>query len=71
MRFVGTSLVLTATFILQVPAHRAGPRMAPVPKNRRSSEQQSVAAKFASADLGADNHHAMGASREPGGFFRR
>jgi alkylhydroperoxidase family enzyme len=43
------SLVLTATFIVQVRS--AGPRIAPVPPNQQSGEQQSLAAKFASADM--------------------
>ena len=49
MRLVCASLVLAATFFLQT--HAAGPRIAPVPGNQRSSEQQSIAAKFASAGM--------------------
>ena len=51
MKLLSASLVLTASVILQVPSRAAGPRMAPVPENQRSSEQQSVAATFASADM--------------------
>jgi len=48
---VYASLMLTAPLILQISSHAAGPRMAPVPENQRSSEQQSLAARFASAGI--------------------
>ena len=51
MRLLRASLVLTTTLIPQIRSDAAGPRIAPVPENQRSSEQQSVAAKFASADM--------------------
>ena len=51
MRLACASLVLTTTVILQIPSHAAGPRVAPVPENQRSSEQQTVAAKFVSTGM--------------------
>ena len=51
MRLAGASLVLTMSVILQIPSHAAGPRIAPVPENQRSSEQQSIAARFASTGM--------------------
>ena len=51
MRIAALSLVLTATLLFQIPAQGAGPRMAPVPEPQRTSEQQALAARFASADL--------------------
>ena len=51
MRLVCASLVLTTSVIVQIPSRAAGPRIAPVPENQRSSEQQSVAAKFASTEM--------------------
>src|SRR5436190_23391849 len=51
MRLARASLVVTATLILQFPSHAAGPRIAPVPETQRSSEQQSMAAKFASSGM--------------------
>ena len=49
LRYV--SLVVTATLAAQIPSHAAGLRVAPVPENQRSSEQQSLAARFASAGM--------------------
>ncbi len=37
--------------LLQIPSHAAGPRIAPVPEQQRSSEQQSIAARFASTGM--------------------
>ena len=51
MRLVSASLVLITSAILQIRLPAAGPRVAPVPENQRSSEQQTVAAKFASAGM--------------------
>ena len=51
MRFAGASLVLTTTLILQVPSRAAGPRIPPVAEPQRTSEQQSIAARFASTDM--------------------
>ena len=51
MRRSGASLVLTTWVILQIPSHAAGPRMAPVPEPQRSSEQQTIAARFASTGM--------------------
>jgi 4-carboxymuconolactone decarboxylase len=51
MRLVHASLVLTTTLFLQIQPDAVGPRIAPVPENQRTSEQQSVSAKFVSADM--------------------
>jgi alkylhydroperoxidase family enzyme len=50
MRNAAGSLVLTAT-LLQIPAHGAGPRIAPVSEQQRTGEQQALAATFASTEL--------------------
>ena len=47
MRIRLASLVSVAALILQDSSHAAGPRVAPVPESQRSSEQQSLAARFA------------------------
>ena len=51
MRPACASLVLTATLVLQIPSHAAGPRIAPVAENQRTAEQQSIAARFASTEM--------------------
>ena len=51
MRLVRASFVLGAAVLLQIPTGAAGPRIAPVPEAHRSSEQQSLAAKFASSGM--------------------
>jgi len=51
MRFAGASLVLTTSLILQLPSRAAGPRIPPVAEAQRTSEQQSIAARFASTDM--------------------
>ena len=45
------SLVVLTTLVLQIPSRAAGPRMAPVPENQRSSEQQALATRFASSGM--------------------
>jgi 4-carboxymuconolactone decarboxylase len=51
MRLMSTSLVLVTTVIAQIPSHAAGPRIPPVPEQQRTSEQQSLAAQFASSGM--------------------
>ena len=51
MRVGYASLVLAAALVFQIPSHAAGPRMAPVPENQRSSEQRALAARFASSGI--------------------
>jgi hypothetical protein len=51
MRITRVSLVMLAALISQVPSRAAGPRVAPVPENQRSGEQQSLAARFASSAM--------------------
>jgi len=51
MRLARASFVLGAAALLQIPAGAAGPRIAPVPDAQRNSQQQSIAATFASSAL--------------------
>jgi 4-carboxymuconolactone decarboxylase len=51
MRMIHASLVLVTTLIAQIPSHAAGPRIPPVPAHQRTSEQQSLAAQFASSGM--------------------
>ena len=51
MRTVGASLVVIAALVAQIPSRAAGPRVAPVPENQRSTDQQSLAARFVSSGM--------------------
>jgi len=51
MRIVCSSIVLTATLVVQVASDAAGPRVAPVLENQRTDEQRAIAAKLASGGL--------------------
>jgi 4-carboxymuconolactone decarboxylase len=51
MRFARASFALGAAVLLQIPTGAAGPRLAPVPEAQRNSQQQSIAATFASSAL--------------------
>ena len=51
MKIVSASLVVIAALIVQIPTRATGPRIAPVPGTGQSSEQQSLAARFASSGM--------------------
>jgi alkylhydroperoxidase family enzyme len=51
MRIALASIVLVATLIVQAPSHAAGPRIAPIPEDRRSAEQRALAERFAASSM--------------------